>query len=67
MPSKIINRKGVCFAMIGIWKLIITRYGMTTIFLNSKTLTSTAAVKNHLYQFFVSKNQKFYERAIIQL
>ncbi|GFT80519.1 histone-lysine N-methyltransferase SETMAR [Trichonephila clavipes] len=33
-------------------------------FLDSKTFTSNEEVKNHLDQFFASKDQKFYERGI---
>ncbi|GFX87501.1 mariner Mos1 transposase [Trichonephila clavipes] len=36
-------------------------------FLDGKTFTSNEEVKNHLDQFFASKNQKFYEREIMLL
>ncbi|GFW49169.1 histone-lysine N-methyltransferase SETMAR [Trichonephila clavipes] len=37
------------------------------IFLDSKTFTSNEEVKNHLDQFFASKDQKFYECGIMLL
>ncbi|GFX47013.1 mariner Mos1 transposase [Trichonephila clavipes] len=36
-------------------------------FLDGKTFTSNEDVKNHLDQFFASKDQKFYERGIMLL
>ncbi|GFT51043.1 histone-lysine N-methyltransferase SETMAR [Trichonephila clavipes] len=36
-------------------------------FLDGKTFTSNEEVKNHLDQFFASKDQKFYERGIMLL
>ena len=36
-------------------------------FLDGKTFTSNEEVKNHLNQFFASKEQKFYERGIMLL
>ncbi|GFY11891.1 histone-lysine N-methyltransferase SETMAR [Trichonephila clavipes] len=36
-------------------------------FLDGKTFTSNEEVKNHLNQFFASKDQKFYERGIMLL
>ena len=36
-------------------------------FLDGKTFTSNEEVKNHLDQFFASKEQKFYERGIMLL
>ena len=35
--------------------------------LNGKTFNVDEAVKSHLVQFFADKDQKFYERGIIQL
>ena len=35
--------------------------------LNGKTFNDDEAVKSHLIQFFVDKDQKFYEREIIKL
>ncbi|GFY01708.1 histone-lysine N-methyltransferase SETMAR [Trichonephila clavipes] len=36
-------------------------------FLDGKTFTSNEEVKNHLNQFFASKDQKFYKRGIMLL
>ena len=35
--------------------------------LNGKTFSDEEAVKSHLVQFFVDKDEKFYEREIIKL
>lgn len=36
-------------------------------FLNGKTFTNDDDLKSHLVQFFVDKDQKFYERGIMKL
>ena len=36
-------------------------------FLNGKTFNDDEALKSHLVQFFSDKDQKFYERGIIEL
>ena len=36
-------------------------------FLNGKSFNDDKALKSHLVQFFADKDQKFYERGIIEL
>lgn len=53
------------FSRSGTFRLLLFRSLQN--FLDGKTFTSNEDVKNHLNQFFASKDQNFYERGIMLL